>query len=268
MFASDRYYLDIGKIHIAHEYVLDRVHSSKYPGGRGQYGLVYALSGEVQYRFIGGETLTVKAGDLLLLSPTAAYMTSTPVSFRHYTVNFDIHPENSRAPFEEKPYCVLRQVGAEPYRQGFKKLISLLEGERAGSKMLASSVLYELLSAFLSDLYQASARGDTPARLFSAKTYIEEHFDEAFSLEQLAAFCSMSTTNFRREWSKVFPQTPMQYRDHLRIVRAKEYLSGGQHSVSEVASMCGYEDTGYFVRFFKKHTGVTPGTFKKNLIVL
>ena len=31
----------------------------------------------------------------------------------------------------------------------------------------------------------------------------------------------------------------------------------------ETAKKCGFDDVSYFVRFFKKHTGISPGKFKK-----
>ena len=32
----------------------------------------------------------------------------------------------------------------------------------------------------------------------------------------------------------------------------------------EIAEKCGFDDVSYFVRFFKKQTGITPGEFKKS----
>jgi Na+-driven multidrug efflux pump len=44
---------------------------------------------------------------------------------------------------------------------------------------------------------------------------------------------------------------------------AKEYLRSGYYTISEIAEKCGFEDPNYFTRFFKKHTGLTPGEAKK-----
>ena len=79
----------------------------------------------------------------------------------------------------------------------------------------------------------------------------------------MAKLSGMSLTNFRREWSKHYPEAPIQYRDSIRLYYAKEYLNSGYYNVSEVAEKCGFEDASYFVRFFKNKTGVTPGSFKK-----
>ena len=48
------------------------------------------------------------------------------------------------------------------------------------------------------------------------------------------------------------------------ILEAKRYLLATANQIKEVADHLGYEDVSYFVRFFKKHTGHTPETFRKN----
>ena len=47
---------------------------------------------------------------------------------------------------------------------------------------------------------------------------------------------------------------------------AKEYLNSGYYTVTEIAEKCGFDDVSYFVRFFKKQTGLTPGAYKKQMI--
>jgi AraC family transcriptional regulator, transcriptional activator of pobA len=48
------------------------------------------------------------------------------------------------------------------------------------------------------------------------------------------------------------------------ILEAKRNLIATSAQVKEVADKLGYEDPSYFIRFFKKHTGQSPDTFRKN----
>ena len=48
------------------------------------------------------------------------------------------------------------------------------------------------------------------------------------------------------------------------ILEAKRHLIATAAQVKEVADQLGYEDTSYFIRFFKKHTGQSPEAFRKN----
>ena len=71
MLLTNSFFLDIKEIHLAHKYVLDRVHRCEYPYGRGHYGIVFVLSGQAEYRFYTGERITVSDRDVLLLSSSA-----------------------------------------------------------------------------------------------------------------------------------------------------------------------------------------------------
>lgn len=48
------------------------------------------------------------------------------------------------------------------------------------------------------------------------------------------------------------------------ILESKRYLLSTSNQVKEIAYHLGYEDVSYFIRFFKKHTGYSPETFRNN----
>ena len=250
--------LDIEKIHLAHEFTLDRTHKCEYRKGRGLYGLVFVISGEAQYRFVSGESLVTRRGDVLFISPQSAYSILAEKEFLHYTVNFSLHS----VPFsdtEMPPYLLLEGEGGMLLESDFRRLVGAWKSKEAGYEMICVGRLYILLARFLRE---SALKGEqTHARLLPAREYIESHLTETFTLNELAKVCSMSLTNFRREWRNCFSEPPMAYRDMLRLSLAKEYLSSGYYTVGEVAHKCGFEDVSYFVRFFKNKSGVTPREF-------
>ena len=258
---SDHFFIDVKKISIAHEFTLDRVNGCAYPLGRTLYGLVYVLEGGATYRFSDGKRLSVVTGDTIFLTPNASYSIVTDGDFRHYTVNFDIHRETSAAELSEEPYCLLRGEGTEQFRRAFAELIHVWRARKSGYEMQAIGRLYEILSNFYFE-YVNRWRSASYRSLRTAREYVEQHFDQPISLGQLARISSMSVTNFRREWKKLYDETPMQYRDSIRLHCAREYLSSGYYTVSEIARACGFEDVSYFIRFFRKKTGITPGDYK------
>ena len=257
------FYLDIQKIHVAHSYTLDRAHVCTYPKGRGHYGLVYALEGAAEYRFSSGNRVKMAAGDLLFLSPDTAYTIKTGAAFRHYTVNFDLHEDTSRLDILSSAHTLLQDAHTESVARVFRKLVTLWETKATGYEMYAVGVLYELLTLFYTR-HTEEQRPLAYRRLLPAKEYIEAHYEENISLSQLAFLCDMSLSHFRREWKRFFVDSPLQYRDAIRLSCAKEYLFSGYYSVGEIAEKCGFEDASYFVRFFKKKTGITPGEAKKD----
>lgn len=131
--------------------------------------------------------------------------------------------------------------------------------------MLATSYLYELLAILIFEIYESNYNINSYLQLLPAKEYIDNNFKKNITLNMLANISNMSISNFRREWLKIYNKSPLQYRDEIRIRYSKEYLSSGFYNVSEVASKCGFDDTNYFIRFFKKHTWMSPGKYKKIL---
>ncbi len=261
MILSKDFYIDIKKINLAHKYILDRVHKCAYPKGRGTFGIVYALSGKAEYRFLKGEKVTVSTGDILFLSKNTAYSIITEKEFVHYTINFDIHEESKDNTVLEMPFFLPKIKNSEQIERNIRKIVSLWETKKAGYEIKAMGLLYELLYLMYFDNDEESF---VPyRRLLTAREYIEQHFNEPITLTQLSNLSNMSVTNFRREWKKAYPESAMQYRDSLRLNYAKELLDSGYYTVCEIADKCGFEDTSYFVRFFKNKTGITPGALKK-----
>ena len=266
MLFGDGFLIDIREIRLAHEYVLDRVHRCEYPHGRGHYGLVYVVSGRAEYRFYSGERITVSDGNVLFLFPNCAYSIATEKEFKHYTINFDIHEDSSHFDDADQPFCLLQTANIGDLDRIFEKLIEAWSSKQTGYQMRSVGYLYELLSQ-LSLAYTNAQKPTSYQRLLLAKEYIEQCFNRPITLAYLAFLSNMSVTNFRREWKKRYEESPLQYRDRVRLHYAKEYLNSGYFTVSEIAHKCGFEDVSYFVRFFKKQTGITPGEFKKYAVL-
>ncbi len=261
--------LDIKGVSMAHEYELNEQNKCDYSSGRGAYGLVFGISGYVAYKFNNGTTLSVGEGDALIIGKNAAYRINIPVPFKHYTVNFDIHEESSTLPIEKNGFYKITVKNKDDYKHAFKELTKsreLLAEELCDMSVIGK--LYGIFGMIAKDEEEKTNESYEYRRLLPAKQFIENNLDSLFTLDTLAKLSNMSTTNFRREWKRIYKITPLEYRDSLKIKKAKDILHTSFDAISEIAEKCGFTDTSYFIRFFKKHTGFTPTEYRSSSAIL
>ena len=105
-----------------------------------------------------------------------------------------------------------------------------------------------------------------PSTLKKAVRYVEENYNTAISLQEVADRVYLTpaylSDQFRKETGKTFTE----YLKHLRIDKARKLLQISELKVSEIADMVGYQDCSYFNRLFKQYTGKTPNEYRKQLL--
>ncbi|WP_141504998.1 response regulator transcription factor [Paenibacillus luteus] len=100
--------------------------------------------------------------------------------------------------------------------------------------------------------------------LAEVKLYMEEHYTEPVTLEQLARAFFVSKEYLSKMFKQEFGRNVTDYMLHLRMVKAKDWLLDESIPIKTIAEMAGYEDITYFYRVFKKHFGIAPGEMRKN----
>jgi len=96
-----------------------------------------------------------------------------------------------------------------------------------------------------------------------ALDYISLHYMEPLKVEELAEWCHISETHFRRVFSKYMNVGPLEYINLVRIQTACSYLKRTDESVADIASKCGFTTLSTFNRNFKQILGVSPSEWRK-----
>lgn len=97
-----------------------------------------------------------------------------------------------------------------------------------------------------------------------AKKYIENHYFENIKLKDIADSVHLSEIYFHNIFTETFGISPHKYLIDYRINKAKLYLAQNEKSISEIAELTGFGCQQYFNKAFKKETGMTPASFRKN----
>lgn len=234
----------------------------KYNRTHQHHGIIYVLNGKAQYCMSNGDSLWINKGECIYVprKTDCIIRCSQDEGFKHMTVNFEVRGEGGLAPVPTK----IRVNAQQHFEQVFGSLVHHWSVRHPYYRERCMGILYEIIYLLLYEL-QASPLKHIQ-KLDPARTYLDEHFCEEFSLEMLAELCGMSATYFRRLFHSVYHETPAEYRRRLRIARAEDLILCGQYHLAEIASLCGYPDPAYFSRVFKKTLGVSPSHYLSSLI--
>lgn len=93
--------------------------------------------------------------------------------------------------------------------------------------------------------------------------FINSNFGAPICLENLSDSIGYSYHHFRHIFKDTYGVSPKQYILNVRMTHAKLFLQQGDLSVKAVAQMCGFKSVSQFIAAFKKHTGLSPLSYKR-----
>lgn len=100
-----------------------------------------------------------------------------------------------------------------------------------------------------------------PVRL--AKQYIQNHFSEPITQEEVSSAVGLSAAYFSVLFKKIEGEGFAKYLINVRIEQAKILLRESNIPVSKVCQQVGYNDLKHFTHTFEKITGVKPTVYRK-----
>lgn len=95
------------------------------------------------------------------------------------------------------------------------------------------------------------------------KKQVELHYHEKYPLSQYASNLSVSESILYRTIKNSTDKTPNQIISERRVVEAKRLLVYTSKTISEIAFAIGNMDQSNFHKFFLKHTGMTPKSYRE-----
>lgn len=92
--------------------------------------------------------------------------------------------------------------------------------------------------------------------------FIQQHFQEDLSLETLAHTAHMSEGQLCRCFKRLTGNTPFTYLKRCRIRKSCAYLAESDKKISEICTLCGFNNISYFNREFLRMMKVTPSVYR------
>jgi len=92
--------------------------------------------------------------------------------------------------------------------------------------------------------------------------YINENYQKECTLEELSQIAGISRFYLIRVFKDYIGKTPYEYLLDIRLENAKQLLTKGNISITDICHECGFNNMSHFIRTFKKKTGTTPSVYK------
>ena len=218
-------------------------------GGRLKHGFIYVLRGAIEDEFLTDpiKTVRLEAGQFIFIPAGITYEgvyreNDTCIRIVQFSVKSGQLPRYLQQP-------VLLDL------PGGGKLMDSFFCSAEGDGFYHLSCLYSLLGQVCAALTKPPAKY---RRLQPALERMGECPEENEKVEEYAALCGMSEVNFRRLFGAYTGKTPIDYRNDLRLQRARGLLQSGEYTVSETAELCGFSNLSFFIRLYKQKYGKTP----------
>ena len=160
-------------------------------------------------------------------------------------------------------------IAREPaLRSGVGGLYDAVRAGVAGNELDVLGALYRAFGAL--SRRREAALLDVAAPQFSQKAeqlkpaleYIETHYGQQITLDSLARLSGLSPKYFCRFFRTIVHRSPIDYVNYYRVECASHFLSTTDMTVAEIAQHCGYNDSSFFIKQFKKDKGTTPKQYR------
>lgn len=159
-----------------------------------------------------------------------------------------------------------------PYYQDAANCISAIdrlcdirpEGYQLGIKGWLFQLVFLLI---LNQKNRDSVSGSRTKSLQKLKTilkYVEEHYDETITVDEMAALAYYSKSHFMKFFKSHMGMGFIEYLNDYRLTIAARLLTTTDNNILEVASQVGFDNLSYFNRLFKRKFHDTPGHYRSS----
>ncbi|MFD2333634.1 helix-turn-helix domain-containing protein [Cohnella sp. GCM10020058] len=176
-------------------------------------------------------------------------------------VNWDrFEKMNSDVPV---PFPARMETGAWPLPY-FERLVEEYRGNRTMGALVLRGLLTELLARVARWVIEEPAPAlPQDKRILRVKESLESHTMESYRTDWLTDGLPFSHDYVSRLFKQCFGQTPRDYHNQARLAKTRQFLEETDLSSTAIAERMKFGSVHHFCKWFKKHTGMQPGAYRK-----
>lgn len=231
--------------------------------------LFYVIEGQGQF-LIENQTYPVSVNDLVIVNPNVSHtevsLNASPLKYIVLGVEgleLTVTDGNDNTNF-----CIINlKTLRENILLCLHNMLSEIENKPTGYEIVCQDLM-EILIVLLGrqtnfSTILAPVSKKTSRLCGSTKRYIDTHYQENITLDQLAEVCHVSKYHLAHAFTEEYGISPINYLISKRISEAEHLLKTTDFSLSLISNTTGFSSSSYFAQIFRKQKGISPSQFRK-----
>lgn len=223
---------------------------------------------------------SLSEGEILIISSGVPHRIIAPAFGRRLIILADLTPLYSMGEFENlvsymSPVIHLTPENSAKICERLQKIIYSIASEYENDVIYRDTAIYTKLLSLLVLVCRnreavvpvsegnSSMQAEYSRLLLPVCDYINNHFNENITLDQVADLAGFSKYHFSRVFRRYADVSFYQYLNNKRIMQATKLLMETNLTIMEVAYQCGFSSISSFIRMFKIHKSCTPSEYKE-----
>ncbi|MGN0177860.1 MAG: AraC family transcriptional regulator [Monoglobaceae bacterium] len=218
------------------------------------HALSYRIKGNAVFK-TEHRTIHTRTGEIAYVPKGVSY--SMEHDEEHlYVVHFDM--DNSEDLKNIEKFSPSNNI---IFQNFFKNMYTIWTQSQFGYKFDATAIFYKILSELNYNHYKT--KFNKSEKLTGIISYIKMNYsDPNLTVEFVAETFDISSSYLRRIFTESIGIPPIKYINKLRLDRAIELLNSGYYSISDIASLSGFQNAKYFSTIIKQVYGKTPSEIR------
>lgn len=229
--------------------------------------LFYIIGGEGQF-LIQDQLYPVHINNLVIINPnvphTEVSLNSQPLEYIVLGIGGVELQANNTA---NGQFSILDHFESVEISSCLRNILREMEQKNTGYEDICQAYTEILIIRLMRNTSLAipteSENVSTNRQCATVKRYIDQHFKEALTLDQLAEKGHMNKFYLSHAFKRVYGSSPINYMISKRIDESKYLLAETDLSMSQIAQLLGFSSLSYFSQVFRRTQNITPMEYRQ-----
>lgn len=229
--------------------------------------LFYIVGGDGQFQ-ISDQAFPVRANQLIVVNPNIVH---TELSYQSRPLRYIVIGieglEITISGTGEGRYCVYSLDEGNDVLSCMRKILEEMHEQKAGFETVCQAYMDIIITKLMRkadvSLTQVPSRFSGNRQCASIKHYIDHHFKENISLDQLAEMAGINKCYLGHAFKREYGISPINHLIACRIRESKRLLAETDLTLRQIASIVGFSSSSYFSQAFRKSEGSSPIDYRK-----